>query len=108
METRRVHDKTFYGRMKLGLRRIRTELTLILVCLALTYFLPREAILGIVALFITKALFVVIGVLVGHSSRKFLFPYLDMQKMIEEHHWGGTVFLVAWYGVIIWAFAIGG
>ena len=110
MELRRESDKQATKRQRavFELKRVRTEFTLILVCAMLSVLLPKEAIMGVLGLFITKTLFVVVGVLVAHSSRKFLFPYLDLQKMIEEHHWGGIGFMTAWYFVIIYAFAVGG
>jgi hypothetical protein len=60
------------------------------------------------ALFITKALFVTLGVLYAHGSRKFLFPYIEMRIEIEKHNLGSMLFLTVWYGVIVWAFAVGG
>lgn len=53
-------------------------------------------------------MFVTMGVLYAHASRKFLFPYLDFEVMMKEHHWGGMAFLTIYYTVIIYAFAIGG
>ena len=95
---------TFLGKVK----RIRTELTLLLVLAIAIAFIPSEARLGLLGLFITKGMFVTMGVLYAHASRKFLFPYLDMEALIAEHHWGGVAFLTAYYGVVIWAFAVGG
>ena len=95
---------TFLGKIK----RIRTELTLLLVLAIAIAFIPPEARLGLLGLFITKGMFVTMGVLYAHASRKFLFPYLDMETLIAEHHWGGVAFLTAYYGVVIWAFAVGG
>ena len=95
---------TFLGKVK----RIRTELTLLLVLAIAIAFIPPEARLGLLGLFITKGMFVTMGVLYAHASRKFLFPYLDMEKLLKDHHWGGLAFITAYYGVIIWAFAVGG
>ena len=95
---------TFLGKIK----RIRTELTLLSVLAIAIVFIPHEARLGLLGLFITKGMFVTMGVLYAHASRKFLFPYLDMEGLITEHHWGGVAFLTAYYGVVIWAFAVGG
>ena len=95
---------TFLGKVK----RIRTELTLLLVLAIAIAFIPPEARLGLLGLFITKGMFVTMGVLYAHASRKFLFPYLEMEVLITEHHWAGVGFLTAYYGVVIWAFAVGG
>ena len=90
------------------IKRIRTELTLLLVLAIAIAFIPPEARLGLLGLFITKGMFVTMGVLYAHASRKFLFPYLDLEVLIIEHHWGGVTFVTAYYGVVIWAFAVGG
>jgi len=108
MELRRAADQAFLGKIGNGLMRIRTELIAIIILMAAVWFLPVEAKQGLMALFITKAMFVTLGVLYAHASRKFLFPYLDMEGLIKEHHWGGVAFLTAYYGVVIWAFAVGG
>ena len=91
-----------------NLKRISTELVLIVVLMAAIWFIPAEAKAGLLALFITKSMFVTLGVLYAHASRKFLFPYLCFGDLIKEHHWPGIVFLSVWYGVIVWAFAVGG
>ena len=108
MELRRSADMTRRGKFWFRLKRVITEVVLIALCGTLVLFLPKEAQYGIVSLFITKTVFVVIGILVAHSSRKFAFPYMDLQKMLDDHHWAGVVFLAVWYFVIIWAFAVGG
>jgi hypothetical protein len=95
---------TFKGKIL----RIRTELTLLVVMGISVLFIPQEARMGLLGLFITKGMFVTMGVLYAHASRKFLFPYLDMEALIREHHWGGVAFLTVYYGVVIWAFAVGG
>lgn len=95
---------TFFEKVK----RIRTELILLLVMAISIAFIPQEARMGLLGLFITKGLFVTMGVLYAHASRKFLFPYLDMEDLIRLHHWGGISFLTVYYGVVVWAFAVGG
>ena len=91
-----------------NIKRIRTELIFIVILSVLILFLPATAQAGLAALFITNALFVSLGVLYAHASRKFLFPYIDMRIAIEERHLGALAFLAIWYGVILWAFAVGG
>ena len=91
-----------------GIKRIRTEVLLIVVIGLLVTTLPAAAKEGLLALIITKPLFATLGVLYAHASRKFLFPYLDLRKLIEERRWDGVTFLTIWYGVIVWAFAVGG
>lgn len=104
MELKRASDKP----LLVPLLRIRTELTLILVCVILAFFLPAQAVMGTIALFITKILSVNLGVLTAHASRKFMFPFLDFQRLLENKNWAGICFIIFWYGMIIWAFAIGG
>jgi hypothetical protein len=94
--------------LAMNIRRIRTEIVLILLLSIAILFIPPEAKEGLLALFITKALFVTLGVLYAHASRKFLFAYLNLRELIENHHWGGTAFITVWYGVIIYAFSVGG
>lgn len=108
MEYKRAEDKTFIGRVKNGLLRIRTEIIVILILMVAIYFIPPEAKAGLLALFITKALFVTLGVLYAHASRKFLFPYLDFVAVREERKWESVMFMAAWYVVIVWAFSMGG
>jgi hypothetical protein len=88
--------------------RIRTELILFVVMAVAVMFIPPEARMGLLGLFITKVMFVTMGVLYAHASRKLLFPYLDLKVLIEAPLPAGVAFLTVYYGVIIWAFAVGG
>jgi MFS superfamily sulfate permease-like transporter len=93
--------------------RIRLELIMVIVLVVSARFLPQRADevtawTGLMSLMLVKSLSVTLGVLYAHGSRKFLFPYLDMKNLIMEHHWGGVTFLCVWYGVIVWAFGVGG
>jgi hypothetical protein len=90
------------------IKRSRTEITMLLIVCFAILFIPQEARMGLLGLFITKGMFVTMGVLYAHISRKFLFPYLDAEELIKEHHWGGMTFLTVWYGVIVWCFSMGG
>lgn len=90
------------------IKRSRVELIMLCVVAVAVLFIPPEARMGLLGLFITKLMFVTMGVLYAHASRKFLFPYLDFEVMMKEHHWGGMAFLTIYYTVIIYAFAIGG
>ena len=70
--------------------------------------LPNNAWQNLLALMVQKGLPVALGILTAHASRCFLFPYLDLSKLIEEHHWAGVAFLGAWYVGIILAWSWGG
>jgi hypothetical protein len=108
MEYRRAEDQAITARAKNGLLRIRTEIIVIIILMVAIYFIPPEAKQGLLALGITKALFVTLGVLYAHASRKFLFPFMDLADKLAAGQWGMVVFLTAWYSVIIWAFSMGG
>lgn len=91
-----------------AIKRTRTELVALIILTVAIWFLPIEAKEGLLALFITKTMFVSLGVLYAHASRKFLFPYMDFVKARVEENWSSVIFLAVWYGVIVWAFAVGG
>ena len=90
------------------IKRTRVELITLVIMTICIFLLPQEARVGVFGLFITKGLFVTLGVGYAHVSRKFLFPYLDFEVLMLEHHWGGMAFLTVYYGVVIWAFSMGG
>jgi hypothetical protein len=92
----------------IDIKRSRVELFFGIILICCLLFIPPEARMGLLGLFITKVMGITIGVLYAHYSRIFLFRYLDLSKMIEEHHWAGVVFTAVWYAVIIYAFAVGG
>jgi hypothetical protein len=108
MELKRMSDMNLAGKAINGIKRIRTEIVAIVALTVAIWFIPPGAKQGVLALFITKTLFVTLGVLYAHASRKFLFPFLDFQKELKQDGSGVILFFVAWYGVIIWAFAAGG
>lgn len=89
-------------------KRNRVPIILILLVIGCAFLMPAEARAGLLGLFSTKTMGISLGVLIAHYTRFYLFPYLDMSKLLEEHHWAGVVFLTVWYGVIIWAFSMGG
>lgn len=90
------------------IKRSRTEIIMLLIVSIALFFIPQAARIGALGLFITKAMFVTMGVLYAHISRKFLFPYLDAEELIRDHHWGGMAFITVYYGVIIYCFSMGG
>lgn len=68
----------------------------------------EQATMGLMSLLITKMVDINLGVITAHISRMLIFPYLNLERMIKEHHWGGIAFLTAWYVIIIFCFARGG
>ena len=89
-------------------KRSRISLFLVLVVAVCIVFIPPEGRMGLLGLFTTKTMGVALGILFAHWTRLFRFPYLDLSALVESHHWSGVIFLTVWYGVIIWAFAVGG
>jgi hypothetical protein len=98
------------------LKRSWVEASLLLFCLLLLFLAPigkdpdeaRAVMMGMISLFVTKTFFAVLGFSVAHWIRLYVFPYLSLEMMIREHHWPGVNFVAIWYGVWIWAFAVGG
>ncbi len=93
-------------------KRSRVSLLLVLLVVVSAFLLPntteitpREALLSLIT---TKTIGVSMGVLIAHYSRVFRFPYMDLEELINNGHWAGVIFLAVWYGVIIWAFSMGG
>ena len=91
-----------------NLKRSWISLSLVAVVIVCVFLIPSEARMGLLGLFTTKTMGVALGILIAHYTRIFKFPYMDMSKMITENQWSGVIFLTVWYGVIIWAFSMGG
>ena len=103
-----MEEKSKWERIKETLLRLRTEIVLVSVCVALALTLPAQAWTGVVSLFITKVMFISVGILIAHVSRRYLFPYIDLSKAVEEKQWQIVAFMGAWYAVIVYACATGG
>lgn len=100
-------------RVRFNIHRSSMEIIALVAWIALSFLLPLNSWqetpqLRLLALMIQKGLPVSFGILTAHSSRCFLFPYLDLSTMIKEHHWAGVGFLGAWYVGIILAWSWGG
>jgi hypothetical protein len=116
MEQRRSVDQTPWGKFSNELQRYLPAIITIGIMVALTFLLPatkeeamnQSARQGILALLITVTVKTSIGASLAHLFRKWLFPFLDFQKLVEDHHWGGVTFLSIWYGIFVYAFAVGG
>jgi hypothetical protein len=95
------------------IKRSVVEIAALTLWVSLSFLLPlndwqQTPQLKLLALMIQKGLPISLGILIAHVSRNFLFPYMNLQGMLKEHHWSGVIFLSIWYGVIVWAFASGG
>lgn len=101
-----MEPKFFWGKF---LKKVRLEIIVFAVLIGSCWFLmPKEAMLGLLSLLAAKVLTLTLGTTMAHLLRIIAFPYLDLSRMIEEHHWGGVAFLALWYVVIIYAMAVGG
>lgn len=84
-------------------------LSLLLVFLT-AFFLPDwlfpvDAKMGFITLFLVKFFSVSAGIIHAHISRKLIFPYI---KFSTEETWSNNLMIIAWYVVIIFAWAKGG
>jgi len=94
-------------------KRSVVEVIVLFLLVGLTFLLPfnyweQTPQYKLLALMIQKGMPVSLGVLTGHTSRCFLFPYMDLSKLIEEHHGWGVGFLGTWYVAHILGWAWGG
>ena len=102
---------------KLGtLGRMKFEILTLIILSLILYFTPAEWLdtdnrnekIAFLSLMYGKALFVNVGVIYAHCSRKILFPFLSFAQALMNRSWAVIVFLGIWYGTVIWAFARGG
>ena len=107
-------SNTYFSWITENLKKSRVTFVLLSLVVICSFILPdsvdekitpREAMMSLI---MTKTVGVSLGILIAHYTRVFRFPYLDLSTLIEEHHWSGVIFLAVWYGVIIWAFSMGG
>lgn len=80
----------------------------IIIMVGVSLMLPKAALTGLLSLLASKVLTLTLGVFLAHLLRIIAFRYLDLSQMIEDHHWAGVIFLAVWYGVVIYAVAVGG
>jgi hypothetical protein len=98
-----MKKRTVWGTLK----KNRVSIALLLLVIGCAYLMPDSKV-GILALFTTKMMGISIGILAAHYTRLYLFPYLDLDELIQAHHGWGVGFLIAWYMVIIYCFSMGG
>jgi succinate dehydrogenase hydrophobic anchor subunit len=68
-------------------------------------FLPVEAKVGLVSIFVTKFILVSAAVIHAHITRKLLFPYIDFS---HEEDLSNNLMIIAWYVIIIFGWTRGG
>lgn len=68
-------------------------------------FLPVEAKVGLVSIFVTKFILVSSAVIHAHITRKLLFPYIDFS---HEEDLSNNLMIIAWYVIIIFGWTRGG
>lgn len=116
MEQRRREDKLILRKMAGRVKRVWIDIVVLAVMFSLTYLLPSNAEqaagagprLNLLALFITKTNSVLWGWLIVDIVRKWKWPYMDLQSLIEGNRWHGVIFLLGIYIVVIYSFAVGG
>lgn len=116
MQNRRATDKRLRDRIREEFLRLWFLLTVMTIMFIASLFLPRTkeeaeaagSLLNIMALFVTKTNSVLWGWSIAHLGRLIMFPYMDLQKYIEDKNWPGVAFLAILYGIVIHAFAVGG
>jgi hypothetical protein len=100
------HPSFYWGRF---FKKVRIELIVFLAIIGVcAILLPHEALVGLTSLLASKVLALTIGVMLAHLLRIVAFSFLDLSKLIEDHHWPGVMFLAVWYFVIIYCVAMGG
>ena len=101
-----------WEKLKWTFSRIWFELLAIISIFAIIFLTPSsyiasaDARIGLLALFITKFLFVSAGTLHAHAIREILFPYINFNK--EEGLTSNAVLVIAIYVIVIFAWARGG
>lgn len=101
--------KTFIKWLK-GVQRVLFDILSLLFVFLIAVFVPdmifpEMAKIGLLSVFISKLIFVSAGILHAHISRKLIFPYIDFSK---DEDWTNNIMIIAWYVVIISAWARGG
>lgn len=92
------------------LKRVTLDIISLIAVFLIAFFMPNAlmpelAKIGLLSIFMSKLIFVSAGVLHAHISRKLLFPYIDFSK---DEEWTNNLMIIAWYVVIISAWARGG
>jgi uncharacterized membrane protein YjdF len=103
----RIKNSSKYSHAK----RLSFDLFVLLFVFALIYYVgghyvPVEAKIGFISLFLSKWIFISGGIIAAHISRIMLFPYIDFSNKETEPIM--KIFLICWYSVIIAMFARGG
>jgi hypothetical protein len=116
VEYRRDEDKLIGARILNSFKRVWIDLLVLSVMFGLSFMLPDTpdeakragSQLNLLALFITKTNSILWGWLIIDVVRKWKWPYLDIQIMLQEKNYAGVYFLLGIYMVVIYSFAVGG
>ena len=91
------------------IKKTRLELLIFLVIIvAVSFLMPKMALIGLLSLLAAKVLTLTIGVLLAHLLRIIAFNNLSLREMLKNDQHSGVIFLAIWYAVIIYAVAVGG
>jgi hypothetical protein len=93
-----------------GVQRVSFDILSLLFVFLIAVFVPdmifpEMAKIGLLSIFISKLIFVSAGIIHAHISRKLIFPYINFSK---DEDWTNNLMIIAWYVVIISAWARGG
>jgi hypothetical protein len=125
MEFKREADRKMKMRFFNAAKRIWIDVLVLLLMFGLSFLLPDTpdeaskagSQLNLMALFITKTNSILWPWLIVDIVRKWKWPYLDLQCLINgrdregneiKHATWGIAFLMVIYYVVIYAFAVGG
>lgn len=91
-------------------RRVWVDVISLIAVFLLAWFLPEAlmpelAKMGLLSIFMSKLIFVSAGIIHAHISRKLLWSYIAFSN---EKEWTNNLMIIAWYVVIISAWARGG
>ena len=78
---------------------------LILMLLVAYLILPETAIMGLISILISKAIYIFAGIIIAHVTRKLLFPYIDFET---ETDLTNNLMIIALYVTIIFCMSNGG
>lgn len=90
------------------MKRTAFDILLLIGLLLVLFVLPVNIERQGVQLFLFKGILVSAGMLHAHISRKLLFPYVDLKKLIHDENGPGILLITAWYVVFVLSWSRGG
>lgn len=94
----------FFANFWWNVKRVWVDTLILIGLIAAIFFLPAPE-SGLIALGLSKLMFVSAGILHAHITRKIMWPYIDFN---EDTDMVKKIMVVVWYAVIVWSWARGG